>query len=80
MFDLIGSVRDLFSSPYNNHPIASEGIIVKLWCSLFDVFIDDTDYDNQFDALSTMSDILMYAKRQHIELNLNHIKNVEGKA
>ncbi|MGJ3353138.1 hypothetical protein [Providencia sp. Je.9.19] len=74
MYELIGSVRDLFSSIYNTNIIASNKIIVDLWDVLLNVFLESKYYDNRFDAIFAMSDIHLYAKRQNIDLNMHLLK------
>ncbi|MBK4724943.1 hypothetical protein [Pantoea agglomerans] len=39
MYDSIGSVHDLFSSPYNKSLVANDETIEGLWFTLLDVFL-----------------------------------------
>lgn len=74
MYELIGSVRDLFSSVYSNKIIACNEVIINLWDILLNVFFESNYYDNRFDAIFAMSDIRLYAKKQNIDLNLDSLK------
>lgn len=74
MYDSIGSVQDLFSSPYNNSPVASDETIEGLWLTLLDVFFKSKSYENRFDAISTLSDIYFHCIRCNKKLNLNTLK------
>lgn len=77
MFDLIGLVRDIFSSAYLTDPIVDSVIIFDLWKALLAVFIHSNVYGNKFDSIFTMSYIYTYAKRQNIYLCLDELKNGE---
>lgn len=79
MYELIGSVRDLFSSGYNNNLIANTEIIEELWRTLFNVFCESIFYENKFDAIFTMSDIYLHAKRKNINFNLNSLREWRDK-
>ncbi len=74
MFDLIGSVRDRFSSPYISTSIASLHVINDLWDALLCVFLYSTTYDNKFYAIATMSDISLYSKRRNINLRCDELE------
>lgn len=74
MFDLIGSVRDIFSSAYLTDPIVDSAIVHDLWKALLAVFINSDVYGNKFDSILTMSYIYIYAKRQNIYLCLDELK------
>lgn len=79
MYDLIGSVRDVFSSAYLTTAVADNSIVKELWEVLLSVFIYSDTYDNKFDAISVMSDINLYASRLNIELPLNELRVWRGK-
>ncbi|AOR58556.1 hypothetical protein [Pectobacterium parmentieri] len=79
MYELIGSIRDLFSSSYNNKLIANTEVIEELWSTLFNVFCESISYENKFDAIFSMSDIYIYSKRKNINLNLDLLKEWRGK-
>lgn len=70
MYELIGSVRDLFLSAYISKPIASSEVIKELFNVLLNVFIHSDTYQNQFDSIVTMNDVNLYARRQKITLCL----------
>jgi hypothetical protein len=70
LFELIGDVKDLFSSPYISGAVANSGVVQELWDVLFNVFASDPSYDNKFEAIFTMSDLRIYAKKQGIKLKL----------
>jgi hypothetical protein len=74
MFEVIGSVRDLFSSSYNNEVVADSDRITELWNVLFKVFINDSSYDNKFDAIFAMSDISNYAQKHGVKLNTEALR------
>ena len=74
MYELIGSVKDLFSSAYISTPIASTDVVKRLFNALLNVFIYSDIYDNQFDSITTMSDINLYAKRMNLNLCLSELK------
>ncbi|ECF6265279.1 hypothetical protein PL246_23330 [Salmonella enterica] len=74
MYELIGSVKDLFSSAYISKPIASTDVVKNLFNALLNVFISSDVYENQFDSVITMSDINLYAKRINIKLCLCRLK------
>ena len=46
MYELIGSIRDVFSSPYISTPIVSPNLVKELWILLTKVFIYNNIYDN----------------------------------
>lgn len=79
LYELIGSVRDLFSSPYISKPIVNSDLVKELWNVLTKIFIYDNAYDNKFDAILAMSDIYLYSRRQNINLCLNELKEWRGK-
>ncbi|ACX88192.1 hypothetical protein Pecwa_2429 [Pectobacterium parmentieri WPP163] len=79
MYELIGSVRDLFSSSYNNNLIANTEVIEELWSTLFNVFCESISYENKFDAIFSMSGVYIYSKRKNINLNLDLLKEWRGK-
>ncbi|MEW7311332.1 hypothetical protein AB1E22_01130 [Buttiauxella gaviniae] len=68
MFELIGEVKDLFSSPYNTGTVANCEVVQELWGALFNVFSSDSSYDNKFEAIFTMSDIAIYARKQGVKV------------
>jgi len=68
--ELIGNVKDLFSSPYISGTVANSDVVQELWDVLFNVFSSDPSYDNKFEAIFTMSDLTIYAKKQGIKLRL----------
>jgi len=74
MFDMIGSVRDVFSSAYDTRIIAESDVVEELWDLLLIVFVGDGAYENKFDSISAMSDICLYAKKQNISLRLDELK------
>ncbi|MDE9465893.1 hypothetical protein [Xenorhabdus bovienii] len=74
MYELIGSVRDPFSSPYITKPIADPDVVKELWEVLSRVFINSGVYDNQFDAINAMGDINLYADKLNIYLDLNELE------
>ena len=74
MFSLIGSVKDLFSSAYITKKVASDNIVSDLWASLFTVFSESKEYENQFDAIDAMYDIFVYAEKNDVNLNLEPLR------
>jgi len=74
MYDSIGSVHDLFSSPYNKSLVANDETIEGLWFTLLDVFFKSKSYENRFDAISTLSDIYFHCIRCNKKLNLNLLR------
>lgn len=74
MYELIGSVHDLFSSVYTNELVASKDVIEELWDALLSVFLKSNFYGNRYDAIFAMSDIHLYAKKLKINLELDAIK------
>lgn len=74
MYDSIGSVHDIFSSPYNNSLAASDETIEGLWFTLLDVFFKSKSYENRFDAISALSDIYFHCIRCNKKLNLNLLR------
>lgn len=74
MYDSIGSIHDLFSSPYNNSLAASDETIEGLWFSLLDIFFKSKSYENRFEAISTLSDIYFHCIRCNKKLNLNLLR------
>lgn len=74
MYELIGSVRDVFSSAYLAHSIADPAIVRDLWNVLLEVFIHSDVFDNKFESIFAMSYIYHYAERQNISLNLDELK------
>lgn len=74
MYELIGSIRDVFSSPYISTPIVSSNLVKELWILLTKVFIYSDTYDNKFDAIFAMDDIYLYSRRQNIKLCLKDLE------
>lgn len=74
MFDLIGSVRDRFSSPYISNSLADADVINELWSTLLRVFLYSNEYGNKFDSIITMSEIFLYSKRVGVKLNCNELE------
>ncbi|MGG4610626.1 hypothetical protein [Providencia sp. Me31A] len=74
MYELIGSVHDLFSSAYTNKLVASKEVVEELWDVLLSVFLKSNFYENRYDAIFAMSDIHLYAKKIKINLELDAIK------
>lgn len=74
MFSLIGSVKDLFSSAYITKKVASDNVVSDLWASLFTVFSESKEYENQFDAIDAMYDIFVYAEKNDVNLNLEPLR------
>lgn len=79
LYELIGSVRDFFSSPYISKPIVNSDLVKELWNVLTKIFIYNNAYDNKFDAILAMSDIYLYSRHQNINLCLNELKEWRGK-
>jgi len=80
MFELIGSVRDIFSSAYLTKPIADPEIIQEMWGVLSTIFIHNENYDNKFDSIMAMSYVYLYAKNQNISLCLDELRKWRKKA
>lgn len=74
MYELIGAVKDLFSSPYISRPIVNPDLVKGLWNVLTKIFIYNDIYDNKFDAIFAMSDIYLYSRHQNINLCMNELK------
>ncbi|HEK0624743.1 hypothetical protein [Proteus mirabilis] len=74
MYELIGSVHDLFSSVYTNKLVANKNVIEELWDVLLSVFLKSNFYENRYDAIFAMSDIHLYAKKLKINLELDAIR------
>lgn len=74
MYELIGSIRDVFSSPYISTPIVSSNLVKELWILLTKVFIYSDTYDNKFDAIFAMDNIYLYSRRQNIKLCLKDLE------
>ena len=74
MYELISSIRDVFSSPYISTPIVSPNLVKELWILLTKVFIYSDTYDNKFDAIFAMDDIYLYSRRQNIKLCLKDLE------
>ena len=68
MFEIIGSVNDIFSSAYITKEVAEPDVVKLVWSSLINVFVFSNEYDNRFDAIVTMSEISRYAKKFGISL------------
>lgn len=75
MFELIGSIGDLFSSAYQTENIVSKLVINSLWELLLDIFLKTDNHTNRTTVLFVMSDILLYAKKRDIFLNLKPLKD-----
>lgn len=74
LFELIGSVRDAFSSAYLTNSIADSVVVSDLWQALLAVFLYSEVYSNKFESILTMSYISLYAKQNNISLNLAELK------
>lgn len=74
LFELIGSVRDVFSSAYLTNSIADSVVVSDLWQALLAVFLYSEVYSNKFESILTMSYISLYAKQNNISLNLAELK------
>ena len=74
MYELIGSIRDVFSSPYISTPIVSPNLVNELWILLTKIFIHSDIYDNKFFAIFAMDDIYLYSRRQNIKLCLKDLE------
>lgn len=74
MYELIGFIRDVFSSPYLSTPIVSSNLVKELWILLTKVFIYSDTYDNKFDAIFAMDNIYLYSRRQNIKLCLKDLE------
>ena len=74
MYELIGSIRDVFSSLYISTPIVSPNLVKELWILLTKVFIYSDTYDNKFDAIFAMDNIYLYSRRQNIKLCLKDLE------
>ncbi|BDR60611.1 hypothetical protein [Lactobacillus xylocopicola] len=68
-FDVIGSVDDLFSSSYQ-----TKSVISDLWGLLLQMFLGTNDYENKTTALFAMSDIINYARKTRLSLDLDPLK------
>ncbi len=74
MYELIGSIRDVFSSSYISTPIVSPNLVNELWILLTKLFIHSDIYDNKFFAIFAMDDIYLYSRRQNIKLCLKDLE------
>lgn len=74
MYELIGSVHDLFSSVYTTKLVANKNVIEELWDVLLSVFLKSNFYGNRYDVIFAMNDIHLYAKKLKISLELDAIR------
>ncbi|WP_312689908.1 hypothetical protein [Kosakonia sp.] len=73
MFELIGSVNDMFSSAYITKEVAEPDVVRLVWSSLINVFFFSNEYNNRFDSIVTMSEISRYAKKFNIILPFDEL-------
>ncbi|MCL1990366.1 MAG: hypothetical protein FWG67_05690 [Defluviitaleaceae bacterium] len=74
MYEIFGNISDFFSSPYLEKPVASSEVVIELWNTLLEVFLICTKYENKFEAISIMVDILIYAEKLDILLSREPLK------
>lgn len=74
LYELIGEINDLFSSPYKRDAIADNEIIQSLWFFLFEMFILSDNNDVKFDIISAMCDMYIYQANIGVDLSLDNIR------
>ena len=74
MYEVFSNIGDLFFSPYIKKPVASSEVVIELWNTLLDIFMNCTKFENKFESISVMFDILIYAEKLDISLNRESLK------